>query len=93
MLPKPKTCEGCPLAGDMQGFVPDELVEDAPVLVLAQAPGADEEAGMKVVGHEYAGRRRVPELSKIRALLGNQSRYRLDDIIREVVEWKWQPSG
>lgn len=58
MLPKPHECCGCPLAGDMQGFVPDEIV-DAPVLILAQGPGADEEAGMKVVGHEYAGRRRV----------------------------------
>ena len=60
MLPKPLACEGCSLWGDGQGFVPDELVEEAPVLVLGQNPGADEEAGMKVVGHEYAGRRRVP---------------------------------
>ena len=60
MLPKPPACRECVLWGDGLGFTPDELVEDAPVLVLAQAPGADEEAGMRVVGHEYAGRRRVP---------------------------------
>lgn len=59
MLPKPHECRECPLWGDGEGFVPDEIV-DAPVLILAQNPGADEEAGMKVTGHEYAGRRRVP---------------------------------
>ena len=48
------------LWGDGQGFVPDELVDTARVLILAQAPGADEEAGQRVAGHEYAGRRRVP---------------------------------
>lgn len=36
--------------GDGRGFVPDALVEGAPVLILAQGPGADEERGQRVVG-------------------------------------------
>jgi len=60
MRPKLEACKGCPLYGDAQGFVPDELREDARVLILAQNPGADEEAGQRIVGYEYAGRRRVP---------------------------------
>jgi UDP-glucose 4-epimerase len=33
-------------------------------------------------------RRRVPDLTKLRQLTGIQARYGLDDIIRELVEWK-----
>jgi UDP-glucose 4-epimerase len=33
-------------------------------------------------------RRRVPDLGKLRRLTGLQARLRLDDIIRELVEWK-----
>jgi uracil-DNA glycosylase len=39
--------------GDGRGFVPDELVDGAEVLVLGQNPGADEERGQIVTG--YAG--------------------------------------
>jgi UDP-glucose 4-epimerase len=35
-------------------------------------------------------RRRVPDLSRLRTLTGIQARYSLDDIIRELVEWKQQ---
>ena len=42
------------------GFVPDELVEGTEVMVVAQAPGEYEERGERVVGFEWAGRRRVP---------------------------------
>ena len=42
------------------GFVPDRIVAETPVLVLAQGPGEDEEQGERVVGIEYAGRRRLP---------------------------------
>ena len=51
MLAKPEMCRPCPLWGDGQGFVPDRLVEGAPVLVLAQGPGEDEERGMHVTGY------------------------------------------
>ena len=44
MLAKPDTCIGCPLAGDMQGFVPDELVEGAATLILLSAPNEEAEA-------------------------------------------------
>ena len=43
MLPKPPTCEGCPLYQTGQGFVPDENIEGAQVYVLAQNPGEQEE--------------------------------------------------
>ena len=59
MIPKPPECEGCPQYGDGAGFVPDEIVVGAKVLVLAQNPGANEEQGKRLVGYEYAGRRRV----------------------------------
>ena len=42
-MTKPESCQGCPLYGDGQGFVPDELVEHAPVAIVGQNPGADEE--------------------------------------------------
>ena len=60
MLPKPDSCKGCPLYGDGKGFVPDELVDGAEVLVLAQNPGANEESGERITFYDYAGRRRVP---------------------------------
>jgi uracil-DNA glycosylase family 4 len=44
---KPDSCLGCPFYGDGQGFVPDEIVEGAPVLVVMQNPGAEEEAAGK----------------------------------------------
>lgn len=50
-LAKPQTCKSCPLYGDGQGFVPDRLVEGAEVLYLAQNPGADEEAGRRLVAY------------------------------------------
>jgi len=45
-------CLGCPLRGDgSQGFVPDEIIERAPVLVVGQNPGEQEEAeGKPFVG-------------------------------------------
>jgi len=43
VLKKPKTCEGCPLYQTGQGFVPDELVEGALVMVIGQNPGETEE--------------------------------------------------
>mgnify|MGYP001594007451 CR=1 FL=1 len=49
-LKKPDACHGCPFAGDMQGFVPDEYVEGAEVCVVGQGPGDDEEEGRVIVG-------------------------------------------
>jgi uracil-DNA glycosylase family 4 len=45
--------------GDGLGFVPDAIV-DGPLTILAQNPGADEEAGRRVVGWEQIGYRPTP---------------------------------
>jgi len=51
MLPKPDLCRACPLWQTGKGWVPDEIVEDAPVFILAQNPGQEEEAaGKPMVG-------------------------------------------
>lgn len=68
MLAKPAACVGCPLYGDGKGFVPDELVPGAEVLVLAQNPGGDEEKGDRVVG--YAGGRPIYQTDTPRPLIG-----------------------
>lgn len=44
MLRKPPACKGCPLADNMLGFCPDELVEGAETFILGQGPGWEEEA-------------------------------------------------
>mgnify|MGYP001610618359 FL=1 len=51
MLPKPKSCYGCPFFGDGQGYVPDRLNDQAEVLIVCQNPGADEEAGRRITGY------------------------------------------
>jgi uracil-DNA glycosylase len=45
--------------GDGFGWVPDQLV-NSPLTILAQNPGADEEAGRRVVGWEQIGYRPTP---------------------------------
>lgn len=55
MLSKPENCQGCPFYADGLGFVPDEVIEGANVVILAQNPGENEEAGRKVVGWEKVG--------------------------------------
>lgn len=52
MLNKPEQCKSCPLYGDGTGFVPDEIVEGAEVLVQLQGPGDCEEKGLKVIDYE-----------------------------------------
>lgn len=44
---KPDTCVGCPLYGDGDGFVPDEIVPGSRVAVLLQNPGVEEERRAK----------------------------------------------
>lgn len=51
MQDKSSTCLGCPLYADGKGFVPDAIVENSRVAILAQNPGADEERqGRPMVG-------------------------------------------
>jgi len=61
MYLKPKTntngtpgngCLFCPFYGDGQGFVPDKLEDQSEVLVVGQNPGADEEAGRRLIGYD-----------------------------------------
>ena len=68
MLPKPPGCVGCPLYGDGRGFVPDRIPDGALVVVLAQNPGADEEAGRQVTGYE--GREPTYEECEPQPLIG-----------------------
>ncbi len=43
MIPKPSSCQGCPLyAETAEGFVPDEIRDSAPVGIWMQNPGQDE---------------------------------------------------
>lgn len=59
MILKPSACEGCPFHRRSKWYVPDEYVEGAEVLILSQAPGADEEAGRRVT--DYDGGHRTYE--------------------------------
>jgi uracil-DNA glycosylase len=68
VIPKPPGCLGCPLYGDGKGFVPDEMVPGAEVLILAQNPGGDEERGERVTG--YAGGRPIYETCAPAPLVG-----------------------
>ena len=68
MLPKLPTCLPCPLYGDGQGFVPDLHPVGAMVALLAQNPGADEEAGRKL--EQYVGKERVYQKVDPQPLIG-----------------------
>ena len=68
LLTKPESCRGCPLAGDMKGFVPDTVVEGAALTIVAQNPGSDEEQGRKLTG--YRGKEKVYEPHPQGPLLG-----------------------
>lgn len=51
MIEKPLECLGCPLYQSGRGFVPDEMHEDAPITLIAQNPGEQEELeGRPLVG-------------------------------------------
>lgn len=68
MIPKPSTCDGCPFQHRGKWFVPDEYVEGAEVLILSQNPGADEEAGRRLVA--YDGGHKVYEPCRPAPLIG-----------------------
>jgi uracil-DNA glycosylase family 4 len=64
LLPKPESCKGCPLYQDGTGFVPDALNDEAEVFVVAQNPGANEEAGLKWNGTLYEPHPQEPLIGK-----------------------------
>ena len=78
-------CRGCPLFGDgSQGFVPDELIENAPVLVMGQNPGEEEEAfGKPFVGKTGQAMERtyfkLAGLERGKVSIGNALRCRWQD--------------
>src|SRR2546426_4926385 len=83
MLPKPDGCKGCPLYGDGQGFVPDEIVPEASVFILGQNPGSDEEReGKPFVGQTGQTMERVyfplAGLERGQVSIGNVLRLRTD---------------
>ena len=53
-LLKPPSCRGCPFEHKGRYWVPDEIIPDSEVTILSQAPGADEEAGRKLIAYEGA---------------------------------------
>lgn len=86
MLAKPSTCLGCPLYGDGQGFVPDEIRE-VDVLILGQNPGAEEEAsGTPFVGKsgQMLMEKLLPRagLTRDQVSLGNVLKCRLLEPVR-----------
>jgi UDP-glucose 4-epimerase len=85
----------CPAAvGNVVNIGSDEPVS---ILELARRVIAAVDPELKVEFITYAKaynedfedcRRRVPDLTKLRTLTGLRAKYRLDDIVRELVEWK-----
>ena len=50
ILPKPPACQGCPAYEKSRGWVPDFINDTAQIMVVAQNPGTDEEAGRRYLG-------------------------------------------
>lgn len=69
MLPKPDLCKTCPFAGDMMGYVPDEVRPIATVAYLAHHPGADEERVAVITGY-HGHRNPLYQIESPRPLLG-----------------------
>lgn len=84
MFLKPASCHGCPYATRSRFYVPDEIVERAPVMVVGQNPGAEEER----VGKPFVGKTGQMQeadffplagLARGAVSIGNAIRCRLDD--------------
>jgi len=68
MLQKPSTCWGCPMYGSGKGFVPDTLVPNTRLTIVAQNPGKDEERGQRILG--YDGKQPIYEACVPQPLVG-----------------------
>jgi len=55
MIVKPDKCQGCPFEHKGAYFTPDNIVPNSKVLFIAQNPGADEEAGHKLIKRHFHG--------------------------------------
>lgn len=65
---KPAGCLGCPLYGDGTGYVPAIIREQAPLMIMAQNPGEDEEKGRRIA--YWAGGAPVYEECKPQPMIG-----------------------
>lgn len=54
MLLKPSKCIGCPFYDHGKYFVPDTVVPGSKVMFILQNPGADEEAGLRLVKRHWS---------------------------------------
>lgn len=78
MLPKPKTCEGCPALHLGKGYVPGEGPRDAPLALVGQGPGEVEAyEGRPFIGP--SGRKLNTWLSKARV---EREQAWVDNIVR-----------
>ena len=57
MIPKPSTCDGCPVKPLSPYWVPDEVVPGAPVFILLQNPGENEVKGRRFLGYSGGSER------------------------------------
>jgi len=53
MIPKPSSCQGCPFYDKGQYYTPDTIVSNSKVMFMLQNPGADEEAGHKLISRTW----------------------------------------
>lgn len=68
MYTKPEACRGCPFYALSQYITPDVMIDDAEVLILAQAPGEYEEQGIKLIRRNYG--QEVTEKTHPQPLIG-----------------------
>ncbi|MGL5935454.1 MAG: hypothetical protein ACRCZI_07500, partial [Cetobacterium sp.] len=52
---KPESCKGCPFYDKGKFFVPDITIPNSEVMFIAQNPGPDEEAGLKLIDRQWIG--------------------------------------
>lgn len=65
MIPLPSSCLGCPFYNEHNHFTPDTIVPDSKVLFILQNPGADEEAGRKLIKRHWNGGQSYDEYEQV----------------------------
>jgi len=86
LLPKPESCKGCPLYQSGHGFVPDEVRPGAPVMILGQNPGEEEEHA----GQPFIGKTGQLQESKFMPLAGVT---RADCSVGNAIRCRWMDSN
>ena len=62
---KPEACTGCPFQWKSKYITPDNIIPNSEVLILAQAPGKNEEEGYKIVDYAWSGGKKIEETVKV----------------------------